>query len=155
MREPGCKFILGYIANERWLAQQAVDRNLCTLEDLEQDRKASIPAVIKDTVRRSGIRGLCIEIIWISRYATSLCWVLPRSYLRKRRSERDSQNLETFRELLRSPDSDGRVGAYLLEEDPQYWASCRYKIPQALYDSNFFEERTALYRWDGFPPTKV
>lgn len=110
----------------------------------------------RDVIKRSDIRGLRLGSIWVGNCATSLCWVLPSYYHESRRwSERRIQRLETLRRVLRSPDSGGRVGAFLLEQEPQFWAWSEHGIPQTLMTSDFFVKRIAMYRWDDSTPTKV
>lgn len=144
----GCQWVLGYMINEPWLLQTAFDRQWCLPlpgHSFETVKSHGLSKVIDEVLRRSKIRDIRIDAVWVGEHTTALCWVLPMSFSKKYRTKEEDRALERFRDLLRVRDSAGRLGAGGLNGEPMLWASSEGRVPSMLRGFDEFTKRCLPY----------
>lgn len=143
-----CEWILGYMFNEPWLLQTALDHQWCIPapgESIESARHRGILDVLDLVLRRSQISGITIDNIWIGENSTVSCWALPMSYKKETRTKEMDAELKQFCELLQVPDSAGRRGALFTDEEPYTWASVDGCVPSILRGTDKYEKHSRQY----------
>jgi len=128
--------VFGYLANEKWLYHQVIDRKLADepiraefdddeeyTDAVEDQRISAMKGVVEIVRRETGIRELRLQAAWVARNQTMLCWQLPDRMRVMRRTPEDDGSL---RKLY------GFINIGRTFEEPTYLASCDGSLPPSL-----------------------
>jgi hypothetical protein len=128
--------VFGYFANEKWLLQEVINRQLAADPDPQEypDPKAYADAV--DDLRKTAtirvaahvkqatkINGLRLGLVWVARKQTMLCWQLPEKMRARYRSEEGSKALGKLYNMAKLGDTF---------EEPQDLASVDGPLPRHM-----------------------
>ena len=133
--------IFGYLANEKWLLNQASSPGLVVGPDIadfeneeeyKQERERALKEqkmtamiyVVRRVGARVGINNLRLATVWVSQDASMLFWRLPASMGLNRTAE-DTRKLENLHNIISSG------GTF---EEPKQYVSGDSDAPRALHN---------------------
>jgi len=128
--------VFGYLANEKWLLQEVINRQLAadpdpreypdpkSYADAADDlRKTAIIRVAAHVKQATKINGLRLGLVWVARKQTMLCWQLPEQMRARYRSAEGSKALEKLYNMAELGDPF---------EEPQDLASVDGPLPRHM-----------------------